>query len=156
MDPTLCAPVAGDVVAPGLSAARARARRPNLVRELPRLSCSLPFIRSNTFSWYTSTAEAWIERTSGVRISSSTARGNTPQSRGASGESSFLISSRHRRTRASTRHPGGPNMVCVFPLPVWPYATSVQSYPVSACLTSGAHSASYATTWSEPTTTDEG
>ena len=103
-------------------------RRPNLVRELPRLSCARAFIRSNTFSWYTSTAEARMERTPGVRISSSTARGNTPQSRGASDDDyDDDDSSCHWRTLASTRHPGGPNMVCVFPLPVWPYATSVQS-----------------------------
>jgi hypothetical protein len=134
--------------------------------ELPRLSCSRPFIRSNTFSWYTSTAEARIERTPGVRMSSSAARGNTPHSSGADEDEEDAAdddaadevrdAARHRVTSASTRHPAGPNIVCVFPLPVWPYATSVQSYPASARFTNGAQSASYATAWSDPTTTDEG
>mmetsp|Transcript_1425 Transcript_1425/g.6415 ORF Transcript_1425/g.6415 Transcript_1425/m.6415 type:complete len:286 (+) Transcript_1425:864-1721(+) len=108
-------------------------RRPNLVFELPRLSCVRSFMRSNTFSWYTSTAEARMERTPGVRISSSTARGNTPQSRGASLD--LLVprdSDRHCRTLASTRHPGGPNIVCVLPLPVWPYANRQTLYPFHA------------------------
>ena len=54
------------------------------------------------------------------------------------------------RRAASVRQPAGPNMVKVLPLPVWPYAASVQSTPARNRSTSGAATTAYARAWSLP------
>ena len=56
---------------------------------------------------------------------------------------------------ASVRQPGGPNIVCVLPLPVCPYASSVQLNPSVSFLSSLAATASKQARWSLPVTMSE-